>query len=72
MYNESLAKIAAFFVFIGFNVTFLPQFILGTRGMPRRYYNYPPEFQVLNVCPRRAPRSWASAISCRSSTSSGR
>ena len=35
--------------FIGFNLTFLPQFILGYLGMPRRYHSYPPEFQVLNV-----------------------
>ena len=36
-------------MFIGFNLTFFPQFILGYLGMPRRYYSYPPEFQVLNV-----------------------
>jgi cytochrome c oxidase subunit I len=36
-------------VFIGFNLTFFPQFILGYLGMPRRYAAYPPEFQVLNV-----------------------
>ncbi len=36
-------------VFIGFNLTFFPQFLLGYLGMPRRYYHYPPEFQVLNV-----------------------
>jgi cytochrome c oxidase subunit I len=36
-------------VFIGFNLTFFPQFILGYLGMPRRYHAYPPEFQVLNV-----------------------
>ncbi len=49
MYNEFLSKIAAITVFIGFNVTFFPQFILGYMGMPRRYHTYPPEFQVLNV-----------------------
>ena len=48
MYNESAARVAAILVFIGFNVTFLPQFILGSRGMPRRYYNYLPEFQFLH------------------------
>ena len=35
--------------FIGFNLTFFPQFIVGYLGMPRRYHAYPPEFQVLNV-----------------------
>jgi cytochrome c oxidase subunit 1 len=36
-------------MFIGFNLTFFPQFILGYLGMPRRYYAYSPDFQVLNV-----------------------
>jgi cytochrome c oxidase subunit 1 len=49
MYPEGLAKVAAVLVFVGFNVTFLPQFILGYLGMPRRYHIYPPEFQALNV-----------------------
>jgi len=49
MYPESLAKIAGFVVFLGFNLTFFPQFVLGYLGMPRRYYVYPDEFQVLNV-----------------------
>src|SRR5439155_5931077 len=49
LYNEALAKIAAGIIFIGFNLTFFPQFILGYLGMPRRYHAYPPEFQVLNV-----------------------
>ena len=40
---------SALLVFVGFNVTFFPQFILGYLGMPRRYHTYPPEFQVLNV-----------------------
>jgi len=48
MYNEKLARIGAILVFIGLNVTFFPQFLLGTRGMPRRYYNYLPEFQELH------------------------
>ncbi len=48
MYNESAAKVACALVFIGFNTTFLPQFVLGSRGMPRRYYNYLPEFQFLH------------------------
>jgi cytochrome c oxidase subunit 1 len=49
MYPEFLAKLAALTVFLGFNLTFFPQFILGYLGMPRRYAAYPPEFQVLNV-----------------------
>ena len=48
MYNERLAAIGAVLVFIGFNMTFFTQFVLGTRGMPRRYYNYLPEFQFLH------------------------
>jgi cytochrome c oxidase subunit 1 len=36
-------------IFVGFNLTFFPQFILGYLGMPRRYHFYPEEFQVLNV-----------------------
>src|SRR5947199_208382 len=49
MYPESWGRLAAIIVFIGFNLTFFPQFILGYLGMPRRYWQYPPEFQVLNV-----------------------
>jgi cytochrome c oxidase subunit 1 len=49
MYPESLGRLAAVILFIGFNLTFFPQFILGVLGMPRRYHSYPPEFQVLNV-----------------------
>jgi cytochrome c oxidase subunit 1 len=49
MYTEWLARIAAVLIFIGFNLTFFPQFLLGYLGMPRRYHAYPPEFQVLNV-----------------------
>ena len=49
LYPEFLARIAAVTLFVGFNLTFFPQFILGYLGMPRRYHSYPPEFQVLNV-----------------------
>lgn len=49
MYPESLGRLAAAILFVGFNITFFPQFILGYLGMPRRYHAYPPEFQVLNV-----------------------
>jgi cytochrome c oxidase subunit 1 len=49
LYPEAWAKLSALLVFIGFNLTFFPQFILGYLGMPRRYAAYPPEFQVFNV-----------------------
>jgi cytochrome c oxidase subunit 1 len=49
LYPEAWARFAALVIFIGFNLTFFPQFILGYLGMPRRYHAYPPEFQVLNV-----------------------
>ena len=49
MYPEIWGKLSALVVFIGFNLTFFPQFLLGYLGMPRRYFTYPPEFQVLNV-----------------------
>ena len=48
MYNETLARLACALVFIGFNVTFLTQFILGSKGMPRRYYDYLPQYQTLH------------------------
>ncbi|MGE0043249.1 MAG: cbb3-type cytochrome c oxidase subunit I, partial [Vicinamibacterales bacterium] len=49
MYSEFFSRIAAILVFVGFNLTFFPQFILGYMGMPRRYHAYVDEFQVLNV-----------------------
>jgi len=49
LYPEGWAKFAALVVFVGFNLTFFPQFILGYLGMPRRYHAYAEEFQVLNV-----------------------
>ena len=49
MYHEGWAKFSALILFVGFNLTFFPQFVLGYLGMPRRYYIYPEEFQVLNV-----------------------
>ncbi len=48
MYNELSAKISWLFIFIGFNVTFLPQFVMGARGMPRRYYDYIPRFEIFH------------------------
>jgi cytochrome c oxidase subunit 1 len=49
LYPELWARGAALLIFVGFNLTFFPQFILGYLGMPRRYYAYPPEFQVWHV-----------------------
>jgi cytochrome c oxidase subunit 1 len=49
MYPEGWGRLAALIIFIGFNLTFFPQFILGITGMPRRYWQYQPEYQVLNV-----------------------
>src|ERR1700690_487481 len=49
MYPDLWARFAALIIFIGFNLTFFPQFMLGYLGMPRRYGIYPAEFQVLNV-----------------------
>ena len=49
MYPEGLAKLGALTVFLGFNLTFFPQFVLGYLGMPRRYAAYPEEFQMLNI-----------------------
>jgi cytochrome c oxidase subunit 1 len=49
MYSEKWARVSAALVFVGFNVTFLSQFLLGSRGMPRRYYNYLDQFQPLHV-----------------------
>ena len=45
MYNEGQAKVSWVLVFVGFNITFMSQFIMGSRGMPRRYYDYLPEFE---------------------------
>ncbi|MGB7344062.1 MAG: cbb3-type cytochrome c oxidase subunit I [Pirellulaceae bacterium] len=49
MYSELFGRISCLIVFLGFNLTFLPQFVLGSRGMPRRYATYDPEFQALHV-----------------------
>jgi cytochrome c oxidase subunit I len=49
MYPDLWARLAAAIIFIGFNLTFFPQFMLGYLGMPRRYATYPAEFQILNV-----------------------
>jgi cytochrome c oxidase subunit 1 len=49
LYSEAGGKTSAVIVFVGFNLTFFPQFLLGYLGMPRRYHAYPDEWQVLNV-----------------------
>jgi cytochrome c oxidase subunit 1 len=51
MYNENAGRIAAILVFVGFNLTFFTQFMLGSKGMPRRYATYAemPEFQIYHV-----------------------
>ena len=48
-YSEAWGRLSAVLIFVGFNLTFFPQFMLGYLGMPRRYHVYPDEFQVLNV-----------------------
>jgi cytochrome c oxidase subunit 1 len=48
MYSERLAQVAFTLVFIGFNVTFLSQFVMGSRGMPRRYYDYLPQYTIFH------------------------
>nr|MCU0231356.1 cbb3-type cytochrome c oxidase subunit I [Acidobacteriota bacterium] len=48
MVEERWAKIGFWLSFFGFNLTFFTQFVLGSRGMPRRYFNYLPEFQGLH------------------------
>jgi cytochrome c oxidase subunit I len=47
MLNETIGKISWFLVFVGFNVTFFPQFFMGVEGMPRRYATYLPKFQPM-------------------------
>jgi cytochrome c oxidase subunit 1 len=49
LFSRPWSRLASLLIFAGFMLTFLPQFILGYLGMPRRYHQYPAEFQVLNV-----------------------
>src|SRR5512139_3904750 len=49
MYSNKAATVACALIFVGFNMTFFTQFILGTQGMPRRYYNYLDQFQPLHA-----------------------
>jgi len=47
-YSEWMGQVSAVLIFIGINVTFFTQFILGSQGMPRRYYDYDPKFETLH------------------------
>ncbi len=49
MYSELWATVSAALIFIGFNVTFFPQFIMGAQGMPRRYYTYIDQYQSMHA-----------------------
>jgi cytochrome c oxidase subunit 1 len=49
MYPEKLGQLAALIMYIGFNLTFFPQFVMGYLGMPRRYHGYPDEFQIYHI-----------------------
>jgi cytochrome c oxidase subunit I len=49
LYHEGWARLSAVLGFFGFNLTFFPLFVAGYLGMPRRYYSYPPEYQLLQV-----------------------
>ncbi len=49
MYPEGWGQLAAIVIFLGFNFTFFPQFLLGYLGMPRHYHEYVPEFQILHI-----------------------
>lgn len=49
MYPEGWGRLSALIVFVGFNLTFFPQFVMGYLGMPRRYHAYAPEFQIYHV-----------------------
>jgi len=48
MYAEGLGQICGLGVFFGFNLTFLPQFVMGSRGMPRRYWDYDPQYEIFH------------------------
>ena len=58
--SDTLGRWSFVFVFCGFNITFFPQFILGSMGMPRRYFDYIPEYETLNKISTMG--SWAIAL----------
>ena len=49
LYNEFWGRFSAVAIFVGFNLTFFPQFIMGYQGMPRRYHSYTPEYEPWHV-----------------------
>ncbi len=63
LYNETLGKIGAMFIFMGFLGTFIPQFLLGNAGMPRRLHDYPPEFESLHAVSTVGSWSFAAGLS---------
>ena len=65
MYSERWGMFASALVFIGFVLTFMPQFLLGNAGMPRRYQSYPERFQLLNVLSSAGAACWRSACCSR-------
>lgn len=49
MYNAKIANVAFTIFFIGFNLLYFPMLVAGLMGMPRRYYDYLPEFHLPNM-----------------------
>jgi cytochrome c oxidase subunit 1 len=49
MYSDFWSRLAAIVMLVGFTLTFLPQFVAGYHGLPRRYPYYPPEFQMMQI-----------------------
>ena len=71
MYPEKLGQLAALITYIGFNLTFFPQFVMGYLGMPRRYHAYPGEFQIYHVLSTAGASILGVGYLCRLSISSG-
>jgi cytochrome c oxidase subunit 1 len=49
MFSDRAGQIACLVIFVGFNLTFFPQFVMGSQGMPRRYHDYLPEYELYHV-----------------------